>query len=414
MNTIASLTTAEQARQRMSLNLIASENYASPAVLSALGSVWQNKYAEGYPGKRYYAGNAGADELETYVQQLALNVFASGQDYGVNVQVLSGSPANAAIYLTSLDPGDTIMSLDLAGGGHLSHLHPTSAYLKYYRHSNYGVKATPAGFEIDLDDFQMQLETSRPKLVIIGFSAYPAQYKFAPLIELAHAAGALVLADIAHIAGLVATGDHDTPFQIGQHGADFITMTTHKTLRGPRGALVFAKSEWMEQLNQTIFPGTSGGPHLHQIAAVGQALLEITGDSAYPDKRSFNDYIKDVINTTHALELGLAKGGLSLVTPSATHLSLVKLPAQADSLKLQRLLEQHGIMTNRNQIPFDAKTAWRPSGLRLGTAALTSRGLTTADAAHLGELIAALTLGDSHTSIKAELDGIRNRLSWYY
>ena len=412
MNIVQSLTAAEYKRQQGSLNLIASENYPSPAVLEALGSVWQNKYAEGYPGKRYYAGNDGADELEATVGRLALQVFDQTGDYGVNVQVLSGSPANAMVFLTALEPGETVMSLDLAGGGHLSHLHATSAYLKFYNLVNYQVASTDRGFEVDVRDFKSKLAQHKPKLVIIGFSAYPAQYKFDELIKLAHAQGALVLADIAHIAGLVATGHHDSPFK---HGADFVTMTTHKTLRGPRGAMVFAKHEWMDRLNQTVFPGTSGGPHLHQIAAIGQSLLEVTGDDSYPDNRPFAEYIRAVLDNCKALEQGLSDGGLDIVTPTQTHLALVKLPSSLDSLDVQKKLEEAKIYTNRNQVPFDTKSAWKPSGLRLGTAALTSRGLTSDQAATLGRLVADITLNRTAPHTAAEqVKALLEPLSWYY
>ena len=415
MNEIQHLTQAEFARQRDTLNLIASENYPSPAVLQLLGSVWQNKYAEGYPGKRYYAGNENSDKLETTVQALALKVFDPTGEYGVNVQILSGSPANSTVFLTALEPDDTVMSLDLAGGGHLSHLHPTSSYLKFYKLINYGVAASEHGFQIDLDDYATKLEVNKPKLVIIGFSAYPAAYNFEPLIKLAHAHGALVLADIAHISGLVASGHHDSPFKSADAGADFVTMTTHKTLRGPRGALLFAKTQWIERVNATVFPGTSGGPHLHQIAAVGQALIEILGQDNYPDNRPFGEYIQAVLDTSKALETGLRDGGIEIVTPTATHLVLAKLPKNVDSLEIQKKLEMLGIITNRNQIPFDAKSPWRPSGLRLGTAALASRGLTAAQAAQLGSIIADIVLSetdDAQTTIKCS--ELLSQLNWPY
>jgi glycine hydroxymethyltransferase len=415
MNYIADLTTREQARQRDTLNLIASENYPSPRVLELLGSVWSNKYAEGYPGKRYYAGNIHADELEAYVQTKALELFDATGEYGVNVQVLSGSPANAMVFLSALEAGDTVMSLNLASGGHLSHLHATSAYLKFFKLVNYGVAASEQGYHIDMDDYRAKLATHKPKLVIIGFSAYPAAYDFEPLVTAAHEQGALVLADIAHIAGLVATGEHDTPFKAGTAGADFVTMTAHKTLRGPRGALLFAKQDHMPAINKTIFPGTSGGPHLHQIAATGQALLEALGEDNYPDGRSFKNYITAVISTCRALEDGLRAAGLDIVTPTQTHLTLVKLPSEIDSLELQQRLEQTGIITNRNQIPHDPKPAWRPSGLRLGTAALASRGLTDQQAKQLGSLIGECILHETAAGrAKVYIRNLANQLGWWY
>jgi glycine hydroxymethyltransferase len=415
MHYLSDLTAKEFARQRDTLNLIASENYPSPRTLELLGSVWSNKYAEGYPGKRYYAGNIHTDELESFVQTKALEVFDPTGEYGVNVQVLSGSPANVMVFLSALEPGDTIMSLNLSSGGHLSHLHATSAYLKFFNLVNYDVKATKHGYEIDQDDYVAKLKEHKPKLVIVGFSAYPLAYDFAPLINAAHEAGALVLADVAHISGLVAAGLHDTPFKAGAAGADYVTMTTHKTLRGPRGALLFAKNELIGTVNKTVFPGTSGGPHLHQMAATGQALLEILGEEQYPDGVSFADYSKTVVQACQALEEGLSTGGLEIVSPTQTHLTLVKLPSDSDSLEAQQKLERVGIITNRNQIPFDPKTPWRPSGLRLGTAALVSRGLTVDQARDLGQLIAKTVLGQTpETEAAIAARSLADELNWYY
>lgn len=410
-----SLTAKEWQRQRDTLNLIASENYPSPKVLSLQGSVWQNKYAEGYPGKRYYAGNVYADALESLVQAKALEVFDKTGEYRANAQVLSGSPANAIVYLAMLRPGDTIMSLDLASGGHLSHLHATSSYLKFFNHVNYGLKSTPEGFVIDVDDLAEKLARLKPQLVIFGFSAYPRAYEFGPLIKLAHQHDALVLADIAHINGLVAAGLHDSPFKAGDSGADFVSMTTHKTLRGPRGALLFSKAEFAVRIDKTIFPGTSGGPHLHQIAATGQALLEVLGEDIYPDGRPFKEYSEAVVQNTQALEAGLIKGGLTITSPSQTHLSLVTLPNELDSLEVQERLESLGIITNRNQVPSDPKTAWRPSGLRLGTPALTSRGITSQQAHSLGELIANIIYKRiAAKDAAAEVSRLTEALHWHY
>jgi glycine hydroxymethyltransferase len=415
-NQLFNLTEQEFAKQRDTLNLIASENYPSPKVLQLLGSVWMNKYAEGTPGKRYYAGNIQADEMETFVQQKALQVFDQTGEYGVNVQVLSGSPANTMVYLAMLQPGDTIMSLNLANGGHLSHLHATSNFLKFFKHVNYDVKeTTPGTFDIDKDDYHAKLREHQPKLVIIGFSAYPRAYEFAELTQWAHEAGALVLADIAHINGLVAAGLHDTPFQAGDKGADFVSMTTHKTFRGPRGAMLFAKQDHMAAINKTIFPGTSGGPHLHAIAATGQALLEILGEDQYPDGRSFKDYSQAVLDTAKALEEGCATAGLTIISPTQNHLGLVKLPDAVDSLEFQRLLERVGIITNRNMIPFDTKSAWRPSGMRFGTAALASRGLTASQARAIGQLIGDLASGKTtEADATAQVKELATTLNWYY
>lgn len=415
MNKLFDLTEKESTRQRDSLNLIASENYPSPKVLQLLGSIWNDKYAEGYPGKRYYAGNVLSDELEEFVQNKALEVFDSTGEYGVNVQVLSGSPANAMVYFTVLEPGDTVLSLELASGGHLSHMHATSSYLKFFKHETYSVVAGPNGYEIDLDDFKHKVESIKPRLVVVGFSAYPRKYEFSEFCKIAHQNGALVLADIAHIAGLVAAGLHDSPFKHDGVGADFITTTTHKTLRGPRSALLFAKHQYMDAINKTVFPGTSGGPHLNQIAAVGQALMEVLGEDEYPDQLPFNNYIEGVIANTQALESGLITSGLEVVAPSQTHLSLVKLPEGIDSLELQTKLEKLEIITNRNAVPDDTKSPWRPGGLRLGMSALTSRGIVAEQSSELGKTIAAIILEKVKGKEANELiQKAVSELSWWY
>jgi glycine hydroxymethyltransferase len=409
-------TNAEYSRQRDTLNLIAAENYPSPATLALLGSIWSNKYAEGYPGKRYYAGNTVTDELEAFVQSKALEVFDRTGKYGVNVQVLSGSPANAAVYLAMLEPGDTILSLSLPNGGHLSHLHATSNFKKFFNHATYELtESAPNVFELDLDHYAEMLERHKPNLVIVGFSSYPRAYQFGELCTLAHAAGALVLADIAHISGLVAAGRHDSPFKSGEAGADFVTMTTHKTLRGPRGALLFARGAHIDTINRTIFPGTSGGPHLHKVAAIGQAMLEILGESDYPDQLSFQAYIGNVLDTCRALETAIGNAGLQIISPTQSHMCLVKLPDDVDSLVLQEQLESLGIITNRNVIPLDAKSPFRPSGMRFGTAALASRGMTVDMAAALGELIVKVALSEITTAAAGEqVADLLSTLSWYY
>ena len=416
MNKFFDLTKSEFAKQRDTLNLIASENYPSQKVLDLLGSVWSNKYAEGTPGKRYYAGNVFVDEMETLVQEKALQVFDTTGEYAVNVQVLSGSPANTMVYLAMLEPGDTIMSLNLANGGHLSHLHATSNFMKFFKLVNYDVTETePGTFDIDQEDFHTKLLEHKPKLVILGFSAYPRKYEFAKLTKWAHEAGALVLADIAHINGLVAAGLHDSPFKAGPEGADFVSMTTHKTYRGPRSAMLFAKQDHIAAINKTIFPGTSGGPHLHAIAAVGQATLEILGEDQHPDGRSFKDYSQTVLDTSKALEEGTKAAGLSVVSPTQNHLCLIKLPDSVDSLEFQRSLERAGIISNRNMLPFDTKSAWRPSGMRFGTAALASRGLTVEQASELGNVIGNLALEKiTEAAAKDFSKDLARQLNWWY
>jgi glycine hydroxymethyltransferase len=432
MNEIFLLTEKELIRQKKSLNLIASENYPSPKVLNLLGSVWSNKYGEGYPGKRYYAGNQLTDQLETKVQELLLKVFECGEEYGVNVQVLSGSPANGMVFLSVLNYGDTVLSLNINNGGHLSHLHSTSNWNKFFKHIQYDLKEREQGnFEIDIQDYEQKISEHKPKLVIIGFSSYPRKYEFEKLCQIAHSHGSLVLADIAHINGLVASGLHDTPFKKGISGADFVSMTTHKTFRGPRGAVLFAKNylpnyisnidipdkvtSLIDLINKTVFPGTSGGPHFHQIAAVGQACLEILGEESYPDNTRFADYSKNTLDNCKALENSLLQHGLEIISPSQNHLCLAKLPDTIDSLKIQQKLEKFNIILNRNLIPFDQKTAWKPSGLRLGTPALSSRGLTVYQATELGKLICDIIFDrNSYEVMESKVYELLTELHWWY
>lgn len=415
MNPLFELTKKENKRQKSTLNLIASENYPSPKTLELLGSIWNDKYAEGYPGKRYYAGNKYADELEELTCQKALEVFDKTGEYGVNVQSLSGSPANAIVYLTVLEPGDTVLSLDLASGGHLSHMHATSNWLKFFKYANYSLQSKKHGSGIDEADFAAKLKEHMPRLVIIGFSSYPRKYEFARLCKMAHEAGSLVLADISHIAGLVAAAEHDSPFKKDEEGADFVTTTTHKTMRGPRSALIFAKQEYIPAINKTIFPGTSGGPHLNQIAAVGQSLLEILGEDVYPDKQSFKDYSRQVIANTKSLENGMIEAGAEMISPTQNHLCLVKVPEETDSLELQTKLEEVGIVTNRNAVPNDTKSPWRPGGLRLGMAALTSRGINEEQARELGIAIGSVINGSiEDKQVKRYVTDLANMLNWYY
>ena len=439
MNKIIELTEHEFARQRDTLNLIASENYPSPTVLNLLGSLWSNKYGEGYPGKRYYAGNENTDELETLVQDLALKVYGAADEYGVNVQVLSGTPANAMVYLSVLSYGDTVLSVNLDNGGHISHMHKSSRWLKFFKLANYDVKEVePNCFEIDEVDFEQKVSQIKPKLVIIGCSGYPRKYEFAKMCQIAHQNGCLVLADIAHINGLVAVDLHDSPFKAGEMGADFVSMTTHKTFRGPRAAMLFAKnyipdyaklSEFelasgvknkqvnslIEVINRTVFPGNSGGPHFNKIAAIGQACQEILGIEAYPDQVPFKDYSKNVLDTCKAMENALGMAGLTVISPTQNHLCLIKLPDDMDSLKIQNSLEQIGLITNRNKVPFDSKTPWKPSGIRLGTAALTSRGLNTSQAQNIGKLIAdSIFERKTEDQLTTEVQEIAKSLNWYY
>lgn len=439
MNQIQTLTQAEFKRQRDTLNLIASENYPSPAVLELLGSVWSNKYGEGYPGKRYYAGNQHTDELETLVCQKALQLYDKTGEYGVNVQTLSGSPANQTVFLAILNYGDVVLSPQLASGGHLTHMHDVSNMRKFVTPHQYIAKQIGDNdFEIDFDDLKNKIVELKPKLLIVGFSAYPKKYEFADICRFAHEHDCFVLADVAHINGLIAADLHDSPFKAGYAGADFISMTTHKTIRGPRGAVLFAKNHMpefankyietfpkgssgkdvkslIELINRTLFPGGFGGPHFNKIAAIGQCFMEALGEDQYPDKISFKQYSQTVLDTTKILENTLAAEGLGIISPTQNHLTLIKLPEESDSLKIQNDLESIGIICNRNTFPNDTKGAWKPGGLRLGTAALTSRGLDKDQAKAIGEIIADLIFEKADKEkLEIRVKEIVAELKWYY
>ncbi len=439
MNYLFELTTKEKARQKNTLNLIASENYPSPKVLQLLGEVWSNKYGEGYPGKRYYAGNQNTDLLENFVQQKALQVFDKTGSYGVNVQTLSGSPANQTVFLTILQPNDIVLSPQLASGGHLTHMHTVSSFGKFFQPHQYNAKQNEDGsFEIDFEALKEQIVKLKPKLLIVGFSAYPKKYEFAEICRFAHQYNVFVLADVAHINGLIAAGLHDSPFKVGDDGADFVSMTTHKTIRGPRGAILFAKNylpdfakiylntlpqdakgqpvtSLIEAVNRTLFPGGYGGPHFNKIAAIGQCLLEVLGEDKYPDGIDFVTYSQNILRTNKILEQSLQKGGLVPVSPTENHLCLMKLPEDKDSLEIQKKLEEIGIITNRNTFPNDTKTAYRPGGMRFGTAALTSRGLSDQQAEEIGRIITDLIFGrKSKDELAKEVQDIEKSLNWWY
>jgi glycine hydroxymethyltransferase len=427
MNSIFLLTQNEYNRQRETISLIASENLPSPKVIDLLGgsnsagfrSLWSNKYGEGYPYKRYYAGNQFTDELESLVQNKALEVFGkiAQEEYSVNVQMNAGSMANMMVYLSILNPEDTVVSLEVANGGHISHMHKTSAWTKFFKFANYDLKEIePNSFEIDFEDYCQKILDYKPKLVIIGCSSYPKKIdKYPEMIKFAHENGSLVLCDVAHINGLIATGLHDSPFGSNEEGADFVTMTTHKTFRGPRGALLFCKKEFSKIINQTVFPGTSGGPHFNKIAGIGQACLEILGEDMYPDGRSFLEYSHDLVEQTKLLEQELYNQGLQIISPTQTHLCLVKLPDEVDSLETQQKLDSIGIVCNRNGLPFEKKTMWRPSGLRLGTATLTSRGASDEQVKEVAQIISDVIFGrDSVESIQRKVKEITQNLNWWY
>lgn len=374
---VSDLIHQEAERQQKDVSLIASENYVSEAVKAALASDFTNKYAEGYPGKRYYAGNAVVDQLELAVQKLAGQVFHT--DYAVNVQAYSGSIANLAVYWGLLKPGDIIMGLELSHGGHLTHGHPVTISGKLYDRYAYFVNQQTG--LIEYDHLKSEAEELKPKLIISGASAYSREIDFEHISEIAKGVGALHLADISHISGLVAAGLHPSPFG----NADVVMTTTHKLLRGPRGALLFSKPELAAQIDKAIFPGIQGGPHMNTIAAIGVCLEE----ALQPEYR---DYLKTVVENAQALADALHKEGLTIVSDGTdNHLFLVDLrPLKITGSEAQDCLEAEGIVVNKNAIPYDEAPPQNPSGIRIGTPAITTRGMTPAQMPELAKKIAAI------------------------
>lgn len=351
----------EMERQQEGLELIASENYTSPAVMQAVGSVLTNKYAEGYPGRRYYGGCEFVDVVEDLARNRAKQLF--GAEFA-NVQPHSGSQANTAIYFAALEPGDTVLGLNLAHGGHLTHGMHLNISGILYNFVPYSVRRDD--HRIDFDEVARLAKEHRPKLIVAGASAYPREIPHAKFAEIAASCGAKLMVDMAHYAGLVAAGLHDNPVPV----ADFVTSTTHKTLRGPRGGLVLAKKEHAKTLNSRVFPGLQGGPLMHVIA--GKAVC--FGEALKPD---FKVYAQQVIDNARVLAEALASGGLSLVSGGTdNHLVLVNVAPLGLGGKLaETVLGASGITVNKNLVPYDERKPDDPSGIRVGTPALTSRGM---------------------------------------
>ena len=358
---IAELIEAEATRQFEKLRMIASENYVSLAVLEAAGSVLTNKYSEGYAGRRYYEGQQFIDPIETIAVQRAKDLF--GVDHA-NVQPYSGSPANLAVYLAFASPGDTVMGMSLPMGGHLTHGWSVSVTGKWFRSVQYGVRADTG--RIDLDEVRDLARRERPKIIFCGGTAIPRTIDFAAFAEIASETGAVLVADIAHIAGLIAGGAHPTP--VGY--ADVITTTTHKTLRGPRGAMIMSKADHASAVDKAVFPGLQGGPHNQTTAAIAVALKE----AAAPE---FSAYAHQIVANAKALAAALSERGYSLVSGGTdNHLILIDLTAQEIGGKpAAKGLDRAGIEVNYNTVPFDQRKPFDPSGLRIGTPAITTRGL---------------------------------------
>ena len=378
----------ELARQRRNLELIASENIVSPAVMAAMGSVLTNKYAEGYSGKRYYGGCECVDLVEDIAIDRAKKLF--GANFA-NVQPHSGAQANMAAYFAMIQPGDTVMGMNLAEGGHLTHGSPVNMSGKYFNFVSYGVNAD--GY-IDYDEFEKKAKECRPKLIVAGASAYPRIIDFKRISEIAKEVGAYFMVDMAHIAGLIAAGLHPSPVPY----ADVVTTTTHKTLRGPRGGLILCNDEEMaKKINKAIFPGTQGGPLMHIIAGKAVCL----GEALKPE---FKTYQQAVLDNCQALANGLLKRGIQLVSGgSDNHLMLVDLRSTGITGKeLEHRLDEVYITVNKNAIPNDPEKPFVTSGVRLGTPAVTTRGLTTEDMDKVAEFIKLAA-----TDFEAQADAIR-------
>jgi glycine hydroxymethyltransferase len=372
--------TGELDRQRSTIELIASENFASPAVLAAQGSVLTNKYAEGYPGKRYYGGCEEVDKVETLAIDRALELF--GAEYA-NVQPHSGSQANEAAYAALIDPGDKVLAMDLAHGGHLTHGMHLNFSGRTYEFVHYGVGED--GY-IDYDAILEIANRERPRMIIAGASAYPRTIHFDKFREIADSVGAYLLTDMAHIAGLVATGVHPSPVP----HSEIVTTTTHKTLRGARGGMILAREEFGKKINSRVFPGMQGGPLMHAIAGKAVAF----GEALKPD---FKDYSESIVENSKALADGMLEGGLNLVSGgSDNHLNLVDLrEADTTGKELEENLEAVGITCNKNMVPNDPESPTVTSGVRLGTAAMTTRGMGTSEMREIADIIVQASRGET-------------------
>lgn len=391
---VAALIAGEEQRQQEVIELIPSENYVSDDVLAALGSVFTNKYSEGYPGKRYYGGQKYTDQLEQLAIDRAKALFRADH---ANVQPHSGAPANEAVYSAWLEPGDTVLAMDLGHGGHLTHGAPVTRSAKLYNFVRYGLKDIDTG-EIDYDELRRLAIEHKPKLILAGFSAYPGELDYEKFASIGNEVGALLMADMAHVAGLIAAGVSKNPLDYGFH---VMTTTTHKTLRGPRGGLILSRGvvgnplrapeKTLENIptliDRAVFPGTQGGPHMHSIAAKAVAFNE----AAQPE---FKQYAEQVVKNASVLAEELKKGGLKLVAGGTkNHLILANVYESfgIDGKEAQDRLEAAGITVNANAVPNDPLPPFRPSGIRLGTPAITTRGATEGDMVEIAaKIIAAL------------------------
>ena len=388
----------ELERQNTTLQLIASENFASPAVLEASGSVLTNKYAEGYPGKRYYGGNIHVDEVEDLARERVKALF--GADHA-NVQPHSGANANMAVYQALLEPGDTVLGLSLDHGGHLTHGSPVNASGKLYNFVSYGLSGSDE--RIDMDELRDSARAARPKMIVAGATAYPRIIESAPLRDIADEVGAVLMFDAAHIAGLIAGGVHPNPVP----HCDIVTFTTHKTLRGPRGGCILTREEYAAVIDKAIFPGSQGGPLEHHIAAKAVAFRE----AADP---SFADYARQIVANASALASALVGHGFRLVTGGTdNHLMVVDLrtfDAELTGAVAQTVLDRAGITLNKNTVPDDPRSPFVTSGVRIGTPSTTTQGMAEPEMTEIADLIARTLQGRDDDSVVAAVRADVNAL----
>ena len=389
----------EKNRQSSKIELIASENFVSPAVMAAQGSVLTNKYAEGYPGKRYYGGCEFVDIAENLARDRVKKLF--GADHA-NVQPHSGANANTAVYFAMLQPGDTVLGMNLNHGGHLSHGSPVNISGKYYNFEAYGVEE---GTEvIDYDKVRARALETKPKMIVAGASAYPRTLDFAKFREIADEVGAYLMVDMAHIAGLIAAGLHPNPVEY----ADFVTTTTHKTLRGPRGGLIMCKEEYAKQIDKAIFPGIQGGPLMHVIAAKAVCFHE----ALQPE---FKEYQKQIVANAKALADGLQNQGFRLVSGGTdNHLMLIDVKSKGLTGKeAEKMLDDANVTVNKNTIPFETESPFVTSGIRVGTPAVTSRGMKEAEMGEIAAIFETVLLKKDEEKAKEMVKALTDRFPLY-
>ena len=384
----------EEKREREGLELVPSENYVSRAVREANGSVFTNKYSEGYPGRRYYGGQEYTDQVEVIAQDRAKQLFDAKF---ANVQPLSGAPANVAMYFALLEPGDTVLGMDLSHGGHLTHGHPVTSIAKVFNFVRYKMKDIETG-EIDFDELRETALREKPKMILAGFSAYPRELEYKKFVDIAKEVGAITVADMAHIAGLIAGKSARNPFD---DGFDVITTTTHKTLRGPRGGMILTREneEYAKKIDKAVFPGLQGGPHMNHVAAKAVAF----GEALSP---AFHTYTEQILKNAKAMEEVFRRENVRMITGgTSNHLILADVFGSlgVTGKDAQTVLDEVGLSLNMNSIANDTRSMMDPSGIRFGTPAMTTRGMMEADAARIAELMIDTLRNKDNATKKAEI-----------